>query len=287
MFKHISDETIVRRPALLRALGCNDPPEKVTVRGYVYRRVRILKHDSWAATAIYCNRRKQIICKFNRTQSIFGIPMAWAGRIVSAREAEFLRRLADIDLVPNDLNGVSIGRRRLPNAIARSYVEGEPFRVKEQVSPQFFTELRTLLAAMHARDIAYVDLHKRENIIVGRDGRPYLIDFQVSFALSRSWLGNNALAKLFLSKLQEIDIYHFNKHILRCLPETLTEEQRRQYRERPRFIRVHRKLTKPLRAMRRRLLVLLRVRKAGGSADFELEPEAVYQQTPQVMKTDQ
>ena len=33
---------------------------------------------------------------------------------------------------------------------------------------------------MHARRTVYVDLHKRENIIVSEHGKPCLIDFQIS-----------------------------------------------------------------------------------------------------------
>jgi hypothetical protein len=278
---------VQKRPALLRALGHGDPPEQVTVRARTYRRVSILKHDSWAATALYRNQEgEQIICKFNRTQPIFGIPMAWVGRILAAREAGFLRRLADIELVPNDLGGVVSEGRSLPNAIARSYVDGEAFRVKEQINPQFFDDLRGLLAAVHARDMAYVDLHKRENLIVGRDGRPYLIDFQVSLGLSHLWPGNGRLARLVVAKLQEIDVYHFNKHLARCVPETLTPEQRQQFQQPPGIISMHRKLAVPLRTLRRKLLVLLRVRDAGGLASSELESEDAYRQASRNYRTD-
>jgi hypothetical protein len=41
------------RPRVFRALGKADPPEQVEIDGHPYRRVDILKHDSWAATALY------------------------------------------------------------------------------------------------------------------------------------------------------------------------------------------------------------------------------------------
>jgi hypothetical protein len=278
---HRQHERVRRRPAPLRALGNSDPPERVTVKGDSFSRVSILKHDSWAATAIYRSQAgERVISKFSRIQPVFGIPLAWLGRALAARETGFLKRLADVELVPNDLGDVVIEGHRLTNATARSYIDGEPFRVKEQITLRFFDELRILLAAIHARDMAYVDLHKRENIIVGHDGRPYLVDFQVCFGLSLSRPGNGALARFCLARLQEIDIYHFNKHLIRCFPETLAPEQRQRLQEPPRLIRAHRKIAAPLRAMRRKLLVLLRVRDAGGQASSEFEPEDAFRQRP-------
>ena len=44
-----------------------------------------------------------------------------------------------------------------------------------------------MLNAMHERKVAYIDLHKRENILVNERGDPCLIDFQISVAWPR-WL---------------------------------------------------------------------------------------------------
>ena len=273
-------QDVRKRPAYLRALGGNEPPELVIVQGVAYRRGEILKHDSWAATAIYRNDDGQrIICKFNRSEPAFGIPLAWAGRRLAAREAWFLRRLADVELVPNDLGVVTTDGRRLANAVARSYVEGEAYRRDEQTSPRFFEELESLLLTMHARRMAYVDLHKRENIIIDPDGRPHLIDFQVCFALSETWPGNGRFARYCLAKLQEIDIYHFNKHLANCQSQWMTSESRPTV-ELPRIIKIHRFFAIPLRTLRRQLLVSLRVRDRSGSATSEAEPEDAYRPRP-------
>jgi hypothetical protein len=271
-----SHRTVRKRPAFLRALGDADPPEQVAVGGATYQRLEILKHDSWAATAIYCSEYERIICKFNRTAPFFGIPLTWIGRALAAREARFLRLLADLETIPNDLGDVSNNGRRLPNAVARGYIDGEPMRVKAEVNPHIFDELFELVQTMHKRDMAYVDLHKLENIIIGHNDRPYLIDFQVCFGLSARWPGNGKFAKYCLAKLQEIDIYHLNKHLTRCLPGTLTAEQMREKSTIPAFIRFHRFFAVPLRTARRKLLVLIGVRSAGGSGSSEFEPEDAY-----------
>ncbi len=255
---------------MLRALGNAEPLDRVEVGGSRYCVESILKHDSWAATAIYAGPGdERIICKFNRVQPAFGMPMAWLGRILARRESGFLRRLAHLELIPDDLGPVAVDGHPLANAVARRYIAGEAFRDSAQVDAAFFAELRRLLDAIHASGVAYVDLHKRENIIVGRDGRPHLVDFQVSLGAWRRWPGNGRLVRT----LQEMDDYHYRKHYARCLPDTLTPEELRRYLAPPRFVRAHRTFAVPLRSLRRWLLVLLKVRDRSGQAGSELDPE--------------
>ena len=270
-----------RRPALFRALGRAEPPPRVVVGGIEYHLRDIYKHDSWAATALYNDASgRGITCKFNREAPIFGIPMRWLGHRLAARESRFLRQLADLDLVPDDCGPVSCEGRRRRNAVARRHVKGEVFRTAEQVDAAFFEELQGLLAAVHGHGVAYVDLHKRENIIIDEAGRPHLIDFQVSFGLTRRWPGNGRLARALLARLQEMDDYHFRKHFVRCLGATAARAAGLEKVEPPALIRWHRRLSVPLRQLRRRLLAALRIRGESGMAHTEAEPEAAFRVRP-------
>ena len=65
-------KTVQPRPRVFRALGKADPPEQVEIDNHSYRRVDILKHDSWAATALYQGPRGMVVAKFNRQQSVLG-----------------------------------------------------------------------------------------------------------------------------------------------------------------------------------------------------------------------
>ena len=49
-------------------------------------------------------------------------------------------------------------------------------RKGERVPDDFHDRLARLVGEVHARDMAYVDLEKCENVLVGEDGRPYLFD---------------------------------------------------------------------------------------------------------------
>jgi hypothetical protein len=280
-FHLATTEQVRKRPALFRALGEDEPPQSVTVGGEEYLFTTGFKHDSWAATALYTGPGgRAITVKLNRQQPALGIPLKWLGRRLAAREATFLRQLAHVELVPDELGPVYAGGKLLDNACARVFVEGDAFRAGMKVGLPFFTDLREVLDKIHAAGIAYVDLHKRENIIIDRQGRPHLIDFQVSLGTGKRWPRNGRLTRFVVRKLQEMDDYHYRKHYVRCLPELLTKEERELYSRPPALIRAHRKIAVPLRSLRRRLLVALKIRGAGGQAESELEPEDAFR-TPQ------
>lgn len=251
------------RPALLRALGRDEPPAEITVDGRTYHRAEVLKHDSWAATAIYVDGSDRVVCKFNRRQPIFGLRMGWLGRRLARRESAFYAALADLPCVPPGCGPVYHNGRLLKNAAAHRYVEGRPLKPHDRFSVKFFDQLDELLAEVHRRGIVYMDLHKRENVLLGADGRPYLIDFQVSLGFTQdSWF---APARWLMRLLQAGDRYHLQKHRQRhSLAGAAATEPAR-----PWWIRLHRIVAQPLRQARRRLLVLLGVRRGKGRAPSE------------------
>jgi hypothetical protein len=262
------------RPAILRALGADDPPTHVDVDGLRYQRVDIYKHDSWAATALYAAGPRRIICKFNRRQSFGLLPGAWIGRLLARREAHFLGRLADVPGFPRLLGPVLVDGVKAENALARVYVAGHPLESREQTSDDFFPALGRLLAELHGRGIAYIDLHKRENVLVGDDGLPYLIDFQVSFDRATVPFGLRRLASTLFPAFQKMDEYHRLKLHLRCRPDQCEATVADLDRLRPRLVRWHRVVAEPLRKVRRKLLTLLKVRRDKGRAESEVFAEA-------------
>jgi hypothetical protein len=262
------------RPPVLRALGADDPPLAVTVGGRSYARYELLKHDSWAATAIYAGPAGKIVCKFNRTQPVYGIRMDWLGRRLAARERRALERLADLPNVPNSLGDVIVNGRVLPNAVARVYVPGHPLRPHERVRADFFPTLRTLLAEMHRRGIAYVDLHKRENVIVGDDGRPYLIDFQIGFDATHTRVAWLPGVRYLFDVLCQSDLYHLRKHVAHHAPELNLGL------DRPWWITAHRAVAVPFRQLRRRLLVAAGVRTGAGHVETEQFAEDAVRNAP-------
>ena len=264
-----SAKSVKIRPALFRALGKSEAPETVEVGGTTYQRKHLFKHDSWAATAHYgAADGREIVCKFNRRQSILGFPMGWLGRLLASHEAHLLKMLADLPNVPPESGAVIVDGKIQKNAVAHAFIPGQPLRKEDKPGPEFFKQLEATLNEMHRRGIAYVDLHKRENILVGDDGKPYMIDFQIGQALPK-WgpLG------FVLGILQQSDAYHLRKHILHFQPDYFGNVSEEEALKRPLWIRMHRMVAVPFRTLRRRLLVLFGVRTGHGAAETEVFPE--------------
>lgn len=253
------------RPRTLRALGKDEPPLLVAVDGEVFERSELFKHDSWAATAAYASRSgRRIVCKFNREARIGLVPMAWLGRFLARREKYFLQKLAGVRGIPAVYESVEVNGKARPGAVAHDYIPGKPLSISDKLRPDFFEKVEELLAVLHAQRIVYVDLHKQENVLVGDDGLPYLIDFQVSVQLPKL-----AVCQPVFRALRDCDCYHLDKHrwIHRMPPASGKSWPR------PFWLQLHRQIGVPLRTLRRRLLVLLGVRRGQGSAATEVAPE--------------
>jgi hypothetical protein len=253
------------RPKWLRALGDQSPPERLEIGGESHRLVEIFKHDSWAATALYAGSTgARRVVKLHRRAPAFNIPLSWVGWLTARRERRLLRKLGDLPGIPALAGPVVSGGTLQKNAVARDYLAGHPLGDREAVGDNFFPELRELLHAMHGRRIAYVDLHKRENVLVDENGSPCLFDFQISVDWSR-WL---PLRPIF-TILAGSDDYHLLKHWARCRPDQCGVVDGQMGENRPWWIRAHRLIGRPIREMRRRLLVRLGVRAGKGRVETE------------------
>jgi hypothetical protein len=263
------------RPAFLRALGHAEPPVTIELDGDTFCHVETLKHDSWAATAVYRSARRTAKCKFNRTQPICLLPMRWLGRLLAVREKWFMDRLAGIQGIPVSLGEVHVDGRPLANAVAHEWIAGHALAEGERVDDRFFPMLAAILAAVHRRGVAHVDLHKRENLLVDDAGRPHLIDYQISFGIPTGGVSAVVLGGL-LRLLQRCDDYHLLKHRVKHRPDQVGLSLEDMQRLRPWWIRAHRCVAVPFRTVRRRLLAALRIRSRTGHAFSEAFPEVAH-----------
>jgi hypothetical protein len=224
-------------------------PENVRCHGIGFDRVRTLKHDFFAATGVYrAPDGSEAVLKAGRTSDAATIPLSWIGRFLTRREHDMYAALQDLPGVP-PLIGM-VGK----HGFLHGFVPGHPLGRDERVSDTFFDELMEMLEEIHRRDMAYVDLNKRQNILMGDDGKPYLIDFQISLHVPRvGWRGLWPMQWL-LRRFQHADRYHTLKHKRRLRPDLLTEHERRVVEKLSFWIRLHRVLTRPLTNLRRRTL---------------------------------
>ncbi|HZL36853.1 MAG TPA: hypothetical protein VFC78_16150 [Tepidisphaeraceae bacterium] len=226
----------------MRALGRDGLPDRVEVNGVTWHLARSVKHDFVAATGFYDDAAGQrVVLKIGRTASMFGLPMAWLGKWSCRREVHFYQKLADLPNIPRVLG--TVGK----TGFVHEYVQGRPLCKDKPVPDGFFGQLMDLLAELHRRGIAYVDTNKPENILLGDDGRPHLIDFQISWD-----------HRPMLRHLQGSDIYHVLKHKKRLRRDELTEQELARVCRISWPIRLHRFIFKPWFYVRRRMFRHLR-----------------------------
>jgi len=233
-------------------LGRKALPTEIIISGRHFHHVQTFKHDFFAATAVYAGSAGRVVLKVQRQADFFGLPMAWVGRFLKRREAYLLVFTQSIPGVPRFWGDWG------QTGLVHEYVAGRPLGRNDRVNDEFFPRLAAMLDQIHALDMAYVDLEKPENILLGEDGRPYLIDFQISWHPARS--GRSSAGRKILHILQAADRYHLLKHWRRIRPDQLSPEQIAESRRAPFWIAWHRAVFRPITKLRRQVLARLGVR---------------------------
>lgn len=240
--------------AHLFACGKTGLPCHLQVAGRRYNLKETFKHDFFAATGMYVsdleqnNSSDKIVVKLGRRQCFCGIPLGWLGRWLTRRELKTLRRIKHLNKVPHVLS--KIGK----SGFAYRYIEGVTLDHKPILGDSFFDELDELLGQIHKENIVCLDMNKRGNIILGCDGHPYIIDFQISVHIGKFTFGIPALSAAVSRALQHEDLYHIYKHKRKHQPHLMRPEEIDLSRKRSWLIRAHRFMVRPIQIPRRALL---------------------------------
>lgn len=236
----------VRAPNMVDADGGAMLPESIEVCGLTYRRETTFKQNWISAVGLYRADESRVVLKLYGTGPA-GVALGFAGRLMAAYEAAVLRQVQDIRGIPRLLG--RYGRRGL----VREFVPGRPLTRDSEVDERFFPRLFRMLRRLHRRGVAYVDLEKAENILLGQDGRPYLIDFQIAFRVPDRLLGQACFVRWLRRQLQLADLYHARKHFRRIESDRLTEKQIQYLRRKPWFVRLSNAVHSPFKQLRRRI----------------------------------
>jgi hypothetical protein len=202
------------------------------VGGRTYRVLSILKQDRYARSLLLeAPGGARFVLKESVMRLPPGVRVPPLASLLARHEAGLYRRLEGIPGIPRLVS------QPRPDAFLREYVEGATVRETPRLPGGFFASLEEVLRAVHARGVAYVDLAKEENVLVGEDGRAWLIDFQVS-------LSREGPLRPLVGLLQREDLYHLSKMRLRRGPGEATDEDRRRVGGRGRLGRIHRATVK-------------------------------------------
>ncbi len=69
---------------------------------------------------------------------------------------------------------------RAKELFTRPFFAGAPLHRAERLPLDFFDLLESAVRSLHAAGVCHNDLHKEQNVVVDRAGRPRLIDFQLA-----------------------------------------------------------------------------------------------------------
>ncbi len=141
---------------------------------------------------------------------------AWLARILLRRERRALASLSGTPGVPELLDSRAPGPAERRGVLVRTYLRGLPLHEAEWLPSDFFECLELLVASIHRRGVCHNDLHKEQNVIVGEDGRPALIDFQLASC-------HRERGSVFRSRASE-DLRHVDKHRRRYLRQGRKKE---------------------------------------------------------------
>jgi len=191
---------------------------------------------------------RRIVVKIYRRRRFFGLPCGWFGKLSVLHEARLYRLLGGIEGIPR-FEGF-VGK----TGFAHEFVPGNKLHRKDFVNDLFFDRFERMLKEVHARHVAYVDLNKPENVLLGEDRKPYLIDFQISYAPRRWFPPFRTVTGWILAQFQREDWYHFIKHKRRMRKDLLTQADYDNYFFQSLPVRLHRKLARPYFQIRHRIM---------------------------------
>ncbi len=250
-------------PKMIRG---NLAPDSFQLDGVNYRLERHLKADFFAATGRYCDQNGRRVClKHFHTESFWLVPLGWAGRYMCNREIRFYRHLADVRGIPGlvgKLGSSGMVHEWIEGCdlldVARPNGEDDGDSQRSGVRDDFFDNLEALTHELHARDVAYVDLNKPDNVLVGDDGRPYLVDFQISYRRPRQkW---RILGQWLFRVLAREDMYHVRKLKRKFRRDLMSPEEIERSYQRSLILSLHRKIAPTFQRVRRWILTRLGAR---------------------------
>ncbi len=182
------------------------------------RATRVLKQDAFGRVELLEDGVTRCI---RRVACGSGIPGSRiVARILMARERRALVALQDVGRVPRLVSdpawaGTASADGSVPDprdVLVRTCLEGAALHQCTRLPLDFFDELEELVRVLHAHGVAHNDLHKEQNILVGPDGLPQLIDFQLASIHAKA-------SRLLASRTRD-DLRHLAKHRRRYLRHT-------------------------------------------------------------------
>ncbi len=169
---------------------------------------KLLKKDVFGRVSLIHSEAGPLIRRDAREAPI---AVRWIARHLLAREARALAVLEELENIPTLV-------RADRSTLERSYVDGAPMQEGRPADIDYFHKAARVVRRMHRLGVVHNDLAKEPNFLLTTDGKPVIIDFQLSwFAPRRGYL---------FRILAREDIRHLLKHKRTYCPDRLTRREK-------------------------------------------------------------
>jgi len=153
-------------------------------------------------------------------------PFFWRRLGVRAlrRERDIYERLRDVQGVPRCFGLLD------EKHLVLEHVPGDSFRRRQHElldRSRFFVRLLDTLKSMHAAGVAHGDLKRKDNLLVGPDERPYLIDFGLAYTSSDR---TRRFDRVLFDWVKQYDYNAWIKHKYQRRVDSITPDDARYYR---------------------------------------------------------
>jgi hypothetical protein len=145
----------------------------------------------------------------------------FVGMLANHREIRIYRRLKGVPGIPRNYGSVD------RYALLLSYIPGRNTGecLPGELDPSFFSRLREIVDAIHARGVVLCDLRNTKNIMVGDEGEPYIVDLCTAFRRG----GRLSVLRNFLFDIfYQDDLLGIAKLKKNLAPDLLNEEERKK-----------------------------------------------------------
>lgn len=139
------------------------------------------------------------------------------GPLLNWRECKALKKLANIDCIPNLL------AQPTKRSFLMSYHESEQITNLEKFTPDwpiFFEKFAAAIDEIHQAGVAHNDLRNPTNTLVTPNGDPILVDLVACFCRGRSW---NLPNQWMFNKFSQVDLSAITKIKSKVAKELITD----------------------------------------------------------------
>lgn len=217
------------------SLKLSDLPRK---QSYVLRKPSTTRPTIWVVEE---NGLRAVVKDYSTNKFVFRNTV---GRFLVWREGKAYKKLKGLRGVPNIyrvIDGLALAIEQIPGRDLKKVTR------EMQIPETFLGALKDLVNDLHRRGIAHCDLKKATNILMGKDGLPYIIDWGASISEKEfRFPPFNLIYRRFVLDDQMAVI----KLKLRYTPHAVTPAENKRYKNRD-------KAEKHIRIIRDRLRSIL------------------------------